>query len=316
MFFGNTPSQIACQILFMVNIAQACGVAEAWKWKFCYCHVPIVPTNCFSPMTDKCHVCNQTWKKSKWLWSQNIDVLEKLKVDESGEKNPRFRNWTKNSKLMKVSRKQSTPLSFGEFSKERSTSSSVCPIFLFPKSQNNASMGNFKSFQVTSGRSFDQVWKKNFCPLWFKRRLTPSSASNWTKYSIKTHPHRSAAGAMFARDKPPKKCTGLANVAGFRIARTHFRSDTAATLARLGCSLGQQGHNFSPTWAQLAPTSAQLGCKIAQLGPTWSHSGYGFKLGDIASLIHSHSPQNAQFRWSKKVFKSNFRQYARMEKQT
>ena len=78
--------------------------------------------------------------------------------------------------------------------------------------------------------------------------------------------------------------------------------------------LGQQGHNFSPTWTQLAPTSAQLGCKITQLGPTWSHLGYGFKLGDIASLIHS--PQNAQFRWSKKVLKSNFRQYEWMDKQT
>ena len=189
-------------------------------------------------------------------------------------------------------------------------------------------MSNFPLSKVAEQRIDGklQIFPSNIKPIFrssLEKKIAPSDSNGASHLhllriepNILSKPTRTAAGAMFARDKPPKKCTGLANVAGPSITRRHFQSDTAATLARLGCSLGQQGHNFSPTWTQLAPISAQLGCKIAQLGPTWSHLGYGFKLGDIASLIHSHSPQNAQFRWSKKVLKSNFRQYARMEKQT
>lgn len=152
---------------------------------------------------------------------------------------------------MKVSRKQSTPLSFGEFSKERSTSSSVCPIFLFPKSQNNASMGNFKSFQVTSGRSFDQVWKKTFAP----------SDSNGA-----SHLH-------LLRIEPniPSKPTRTVQLRGPCSPGTS-RQKSARDWQMLQGS-GSPERTFDPTrpqhWPDLAAVLASKATTSVQLGPSW-----------------------------------------------
>ena len=152
---------------------------------------------------------------------------------------------------MKVSRKQSTPLSFGEFSKERSTSSSVCPIFLFPKSQNNASMGNFKSFQVTSGRSFDQVWKKKIAP----------SDSNGA-----SHLH-------LLRIEPniPSKPTRTVQLRGPCSPGTS-RQKSARDWQMLQGS-GSPERTFDPTrpqhWPDLAAVLASKATTSVQLGPSW-----------------------------------------------
>ena len=109
-----------------------------------------------------------------------------------------------------------------------------------------------------------------------------------------------------------KKRTGSGNLHILQIGRSAqnrqkapFRSDMAATLARLGVIFGQQSPNFSPTWTnwlQLRPNLAPRWRNLApNLDPFWSNFGpswgpYGFKMGTyIAGPIRN--PQKVPFHW-------------------